>query len=198
MVWLSFCEICIGALFCCWKGSDKSADGKQLDQFSSASEMVNAIRQGRITSVELLNLHINHIERCNDVLNAVVVLDVEAARQRAALEDKAIAKGESWSPLQGLPMTVKDVFEVVGMPATSGAPKLKNYIPNRNAIAVQSLIDAGAIIFDKTTDPHCDPAILRYESGHTLIEMVDSFSASGHDSWGRQNIFHFQNERTKK
>ena len=51
-------------------------------------------------------------------------------------------------------MTVKDVFEVVGMPATSGDPKLKDYIPKRNAIAVQRLIDAGAIIFGKTNAPY--------------------------------------------
>ncbi|MCB2167972.1 MAG: hypothetical protein KQI78_09940 [Deltaproteobacteria bacterium] len=150
----SVCVICIGALLCCGEGSDKPVNKKQLNQFSSASEMVGAIRQGRITSVELLNLHIDRIKRYNDDLNAVVALDVEAARQRAAAADKAIAKGESWGPLHGLPMTVKDVFEVVGMPATSGDPKLKNYIPNRNAIAVQRLIDAGAIIFGKTNVPY--------------------------------------------
>ncbi len=51
-------------------------------------------------------------------------------------------------------MTVKDVFEVVGMPATSGDPKLKSHIPETNAIAVQRLIDAGAIIFGKTNTPY--------------------------------------------
>jgi amidase len=48
----------------------------------------------------------------------------------------------------------KDVFEVVGMPATSGDLKLKSYIPERNALAVQRLIDAGAIIFGKTNVPY--------------------------------------------
>jgi amidase len=146
--------ICIGALLCCGKSAEKPADEKQLNPFGSASEMVAAIRQGRITSVALLNLYIDRIKRYNDDLNAVVALDVDAARERAAAADKALASGESWGPLHGLPMTVKDVFEVVGMPATSGDPRLKNHIPNRNAVAVQRLVDAGAIILGKTNVPY--------------------------------------------
>jgi len=83
-----------------------------------------------------------------------VALDIAAARARAAKADKALAQGQNWGPLHGLPMTVKDVFEVVGMPTTSGDPLLKDYIPKSNAIAVQRLIDAGAIIFGKTNVPY--------------------------------------------
>ena len=54
----------------------------------------------------------------NDDINAVVAMDIEAARTRAAEADKALAEGQVWGPLHGLPMTVKDVFEVVGMPTT--------------------------------------------------------------------------------
>jgi amidase len=150
---LSVIFIFIGVLLCCGKSSVQIAHETQPDHFSSAEEMVNAIRQGQITSVELLNLHLDRIQHYNDDINAVVALDVDVARKRAAEADKAIAEGQDWGPLHGLPMTVKDVFEVVGMPATSGDPKLKDYIPNRNAIAVQRLIDAGAIIFGKTNVP---------------------------------------------
>jgi len=79
---------------------------------------------------------------------------MEAARARAVEADKALAQGQDWGPLHGLPMTVKDVFEVVGMPTTSGDPLLKDYMPKSNAIAVQRLIDAGAIIFGKTNVPY--------------------------------------------
>jgi amidase len=116
--------------------------------------LTSAIRRGEITSLNLLNLYLDRIQRYNDDINAVVALDIAAARMRAAEADKALAQSQEWGPLHGLPMTVKDVFEVVGMPATSGDPVLKDYIPKRNAIAVQRLIDAGAIIFGKTNVPY--------------------------------------------
>jgi amidase len=122
--------------------------------FKSVSELTSALRSGEITSVELLNLYYDRIQNYNGDINAVVAMDMEAARIRAAEADKARAQGQVWGPLHGLPMTVKDVFEVVGMPTTSGDPKLKHYIPERNAIAVQRLIDAGAIIFGKTNVPY--------------------------------------------
>lgn len=81
-------------------------------------------------------------------------MDIAAARARAAEADRVIAQGKIWGPLHGLPMTVKDVFEAAGMPATSGDPVLKDYIPKVNAIAVQRLIDAGAIVFGKTNVPY--------------------------------------------
>jgi len=55
--------------------------------------------------------------------------------------------------LHGLPITIKDTFDVEGLPCTSGSPLLKEYMPSKNADVVQSLIDAGAIIFGKTNVP---------------------------------------------
>jgi amidase len=151
---LSVIVIFIGVLLCCGKSSVQKAHETPPNHFSSAVEMIDAIRQGRITSVELLNLHLDRIQSYNDDINAVVAMDVDAARKRAAEADRALAEGQDWGPLHGLPMTVKDVFAVVDMPATSGDLKLKDYIPNRNAIAVQRLIDAGAIVFGKTNTPY--------------------------------------------
>lgn len=145
--------ILIGVLLCIGLFTAKPALAADSIQFKSASELAGAIRNGEISSVELLNLYIERIKSYNKDINAVVAMDLEAARKRAAEADKALAEGQNWGPLHGLPMTVKDVFEVVGMPATSGDPTLKNYMPERNAIAVQRLIDNGAIIFGKTNAP---------------------------------------------
>ena len=163
---LQLCTIFIltGVILCGGKSAIKPDNESKPNHFSTASEMTKAIRQGEITSVELLNLHLDRIQRYNDEINAVVALDVDTARKRAEEADKAIAEGKNWGPLHGLPMTVKDVFEVEGMPATSGDPKLKNYIPSRNAIAVQRLIDAGAIIFGKTNVPYHAMDIQSYNS----------------------------------
>ena len=151
---LSILVVLISAINCCEKHDSKSAPKIDPLLFKSATELTDLIQRGEITSLNLLNLYLDHIQRYNDDINAVVALDIDAARLRAAEADKALAQDQNWGPLHGLPMTVKDVFEVVGMPATSGDPKLKSYIPERNAIAVQRLINAGAIIFGKTNVPY--------------------------------------------
>ncbi len=143
-----------GFLVCCGKEAVKTDGGIDRFHFESATMLARAIRSGEITSLELLNLYLDRIQRYNDDINAVVALDKASARKRAAEADKLLAEGRVWGPLHGVPMTVKDVFEVAGMPATAGDPMLKDYIPKRNAIAVQRLIDAGAIIFGKTNVPY--------------------------------------------
>ena len=151
---LSAITVLISALLCCGKYYAKPTQHITPVPFKSATELASSIRRGEITSVDLLNLYLDRIQRYDDDINAVVALDLAAARTRAEQADKALAQDQDWGPLHGLPMTVKDVFEVVGMPTTSGDPKLKGYIPKRNAIAVQRLIDAGAIIFGKTNVPY--------------------------------------------
>jgi amidase len=151
---LSAATILISVLLCCGKSFVKPAKDIDPVHFKSATELTRAIRHGEIKSLDLLNLYIDRIQRYNKGINAVVALDIAAARKRAAEADKALTQGQTWGPLHGLPMTVKDVFEVVGMPATSGDIRLKDYIPKHNAIAVQRLIDSGAIVFGKTNVPY--------------------------------------------
>ena len=129
--------ILISALLSCVKFSAKPTCNIDPIYYQSASELTSALRRGDITSTKLLDIYLERIKRYNGKINAVVAMDVEAARVRAAQADKALAKGQIWGPLHGLPMTVKDVYAVVGMPATSGDPRLKNHMPKRNAIAVQ-------------------------------------------------------------
>ncbi len=118
--------------------------------YYSATRLVAAIAEGQVTSLELLNHYLDRIEQYDGSINAIVAMNVDKARIRAKEADDAIQRGENWGPLHGLPMTIKDVFEVTGMPVTSGDPDLWDYLPEENAIAVQRLIDAGAIIFGKT------------------------------------------------
>ncbi len=100
-----------------------------------------------------MNVKKERYERLNPKINAIVATDLENARARAKAADEALDKGDNWGPLHGLPITIKDSIEVVGMPCTSGAPVLKNHMPARNADVVQILLDAGAIIFGKTNLP---------------------------------------------
>lgn len=121
-----------------------------VDALLSAGALAEAIRDQRIGCREALDTCLDRVERLNPPLNAVVALDADAARERADAADAALARGESWGPLHGVPMTVKDTYEVAGMAATSGAPELKDHRPENNAVAVQRLLDAGAVIFGKT------------------------------------------------
>jgi amidase len=118
--------------------------------FRSATELAGLIRQKRISAEELLDLYLGRIERLNPRINAVIATDIPNARRRAKAADAALAKGESWGPLHGVPMTIKDSFDVAGMPSTWGIPDLKDHRPARNAPPVERFLDAGAIVFGKT------------------------------------------------
>ncbi len=121
--------------------------------FSTAKDLMAAMASGTITSRALLELYIGRVEAHNGAFNAVVATNYEAARARADAADQARQKGESWGPLHGLPMTIKDTFEVEGMPCTAGYGGLRNHVPLHNAVAAQRLLDAGAILFAKTNVP---------------------------------------------
>ena len=118
-----------------------------------ATELVRMLAAGEVSSRELLDHFLDRIERHNPALNAVVALDVERARDRAAAADEAQARGDSWGALHGLPMTVKDAFETEGLVTTSGSPPLAGHVPDRDADAVARLRAAGAVIFGKTNLP---------------------------------------------
>lgn len=121
--------------------------------YSSAKYLLSQLNKGAISSRQLLEQLIERIEHFNPHVNAVIAKDYAAARKRADAADKARANGESWGPLHGLPMTIKDTYEVIGMPVTAGSEALKNYLPKQNAVTVQRILDAGAIIIGKTNVP---------------------------------------------
>ncbi len=119
----------------------------------SATKLARALKDKQMSSLELLEFYIGRHERLNPRVNAVVATDFDNARKRAGDADAALAKGEDWGPLHGLPMTIKDNIAVVGMPTTYGAPIAKDFRPSRNADVVESLLDAGAVVFGKTNLP---------------------------------------------
>lgn len=121
--------------------------------FQSASALARMIRNRELSAEALLEHYLTRLQQYNPALNAIVATNLDAARERARAADTALAAGEHWGPLHGLPMTIKDTFEVVGMPTTAGAKELRDYQPGTNAVAVQRLLDAGAIVFGKTNVP---------------------------------------------
>lgn len=121
--------------------------------FRSTAELARALCERKVGAVELLDHYLARAERHNPRINAIVAWDVERARERARSADAALARGESWGALHGVPMTIKDSIEVAGMPTTSGAPALRDHRPAEHAPAAQRAVDAGAIVFGKTNLP---------------------------------------------
>jgi amidase len=121
--------------------------------FRGAAQLAGAIATRKVSSRELLDDYLARIDKINPALNAVVTLDTERARKRADEADRALARGESWGPLHGLPITVKDVFETAGIRTTAGAPAFSAHVPKADAIAVARLQAAGAVLMGKTNTP---------------------------------------------
>lgn len=119
----------------------------------SASELARAIQAGEISPVEVLEAHVARIEAVNADLNALVTLDVEGARRRAAEAEKALAQGMIWGPLHGVPFTLKDCHSTAGLRTTAGFPPLADYIPPEDGTISARLKAAGAILLGKTNVP---------------------------------------------
>lgn len=121
--------------------------------YRSASECLTLLRNRELSSLELVDSCIARIEALNPDINAVVAKDYERARETAQAADAARTKGEDLGVLHGLPMTIKDSLETAGLVTTSGAPELRDHVPKEDAVAVQRVVDAGAIILGKTNLP---------------------------------------------
>jgi amidase len=124
--------------------------------FESARRLARSIRLRERSSVELVEAFLSRIAKVNPALNAVVTLEPERARAEAKRADELLASGAPLGPLHGVPMTVKDAYEVSGMRTTAGAKRWTAHVPARDAVAVRRLREAGAIIAGKTNTPsHC-------------------------------------------
>jgi amidase len=121
-------------------------------EYLTATALLAALADKRVSAVELVDFAIARIEALDKSINAVVVRDFERARTAAKEADAALARGER-RPLLGLPMTVKEQFNVAGLPTTWGNPKFRDWHPEADALTVQRLKAAGAVVIGKTNVP---------------------------------------------
>ncbi|MFE0252249.1 amidase [Streptomyces sp. NPDC059010] len=118
----------------------------------TAEELAAALRAGEVTSMELTDEAIARIERDDKAINAICVPDFDRARAAARDADRARARGED-RPLLGIPVTVKECYNIAGLPTTWGMPLHRNYIPAEDAVQVSRLKAAGAVVLGKTNVP---------------------------------------------
>ncbi|MCC3766219.1 amidase [Streptomyces sp. UNOC14_S4] len=121
--------------------------------FRTARELVLLMVTRQVSAREVLEAHLDQIERVNPEVNAVVTLVPEHARELAARADASIARGLRLGPLHGLPVLHKDLAATKGIRTTQGSPIFRDDVPATNALVVQRLIDAGAVTMGKTNTP---------------------------------------------
>jgi amidase len=120
--------------------------------YSTIVELNEALQGRKISAMELVDHTIARIEALDRRLNAVVVRDFERAREAAAVVDVALARGER-RPLLGIPTTIKEAFNIRGLPTTWGFPQSRDFMPDEDALVVSRLKSAGAVMLGKTNVP---------------------------------------------
>ncbi|MEO9599057.1 amidase family protein [Parasphingorhabdus sp.] len=118
----------------------------------TATELASRIKSGKTSSVEATEAAIARIEKCDESINAIVVRDFDRARQQARDADARLAKGDS-APLLGVPMTVKESFNIAGLQTCWGVAAAAGNIADEDAAVVKRLKAAGAVILGKTNIP---------------------------------------------
>jgi amidase len=120
--------------------------------YRSIGDLVAALRGKQISALELTDQFIARIEALDRDINSVVVRDFERARAAAKAADAALARGEQGA-LLGVPVTIKESYNIADLPTTWGIPIFKDYIPQEDALAVKRLKAAGAVVLGKTNVP---------------------------------------------
>jgi amidase len=138
--------------------------------FSSTTQLAAAIRAGQVSASEVLEAHLAQIAAHNPALNAIVTLNAEHAHERARAADAALARGEVWGPLHGVPFTLKDAHATAGLRTTTGSPTL-DHVPRDDGTVSARLKQAGGILIGKTN----------------VAEMLGDPAQSNNSIFGRTN-----------
>ncbi|MCA3561077.1 MAG: amidase [Aestuariivirga sp.] len=121
--------------------------------FRSATELARLLRSGKTTASALLEDCLGQYQAHNKALNAVVVTDIPRAKKAARAADRRLTAGKPIGPFDGVPMTAKESFDMKGLPSTWGDPRFKDNIASTDAVAIQRLEAAGAVVYGKTNVP---------------------------------------------
>jgi amidase len=123
-----------------------------IDPFTSASDMLAMLDARQVSSAELVEMHIERIERLNAPINAIIIRTFERARASAAEADRRRALGETGA-LLGLPFTLKESNEVAGLPCTAGMEVFRDHVPAADGPLPAATFAAGAALLGKTNIP---------------------------------------------
>jgi amidase len=159
---------------------------ERLDYASATvAELRAALDRREVSARELADTAIGRIEAKDGAINAIVVRDFERARRAADAADRALAAGER-APLLGVPMTVKESFDITGHPTTWGLEPFRSHVAQEDALAVQRLKRAGAVVLGKSNVPvsladwqSVNPIYGRTNNPHDLGRSAGGSSGGG-------------------
>src|SRR6185503_16616131 len=118
----------------------------------SAIETARGVLAGEMSAVEVIEAALARVAEVNPQLNAIVTLNERALDDARALEQR-IVRGDAVGPLAGIPVGIKDVTQVAGLRTTFGSPLYRDHVSSEDALVVQRLRAAGAIVLGKTNTP---------------------------------------------
>ena len=156
-------------------------DAQNSTHWLGAASLAKKIRRGQISAHGNLKLMLSRIEKVNPRINAIILKRVDEAIERAKAADRASRLGESWGPLHGVPISIKECFDWVGTPSTFGHLERRNHQAEANAVVVERLLQAGAIVVGKSNVPKdlADWQSFNDVYGTTLNPWDPSCSAGG-------------------
>jgi Asp-tRNA(Asn)/Glu-tRNA(Gln) amidotransferase A subunit family amidase len=137
----------------------------------SAVSMAEQIRQKRLSPVELVEAHLQRIERLNPELNAFVQVDMEGARRQAHAAEIAVSRKQNLGPLHGVPVSIKSSIEVAGLRCEAGTKLRAGYVAQQDAPLVSRLRHAGAIILGTT---NCAELLMAWETDNLLYGRTNN------------------------
>ena len=133
--------------------------------------MAEEMRSGEVSSVEVTEAFLRRISEVNPKLNAVVQVCADTALSEAARADRALARGECFGPLHGVPMTLKDSFDSAGVVSAGGTLGRKDFVPGKDATVLSRLKKNGAILLGKTNTPEFT---LMYETDNLVYGRTNN------------------------
>src|SRR2546429_2571640 len=118
-----------------------------------AGWIARAIRTKKLSALEVVRAHLEHIHTVNPRLNAVVFATAESAIKEARAADRHNKRTSALGPLHGVPFTAKDIFNTAGLPTTAGPRMMRSHVPHHDATVIARMRGAGAILIGKTNCP---------------------------------------------
>lgn len=152
--------------------------------YNSINQLQSDIREKKTSVSEVTKAYLDRINEIDPKLNSYVAIN-EAAINQAAKADERLSKGDGFGPLEGVPVSLKDMFCTQGLKTTAGSNILKNFIPPYSATVVQQLEEAGAIILGKVNQDEfamgssCETSIFGSTKNPWDIEHVPGGSSGG-------------------
>jgi Asp-tRNA(Asn)/Glu-tRNA(Gln) amidotransferase A subunit family amidase len=139
--------------------------------YPSALFIANAIRQKKVSPVEVVDAHLSRIEELNPRLNAFVQVDVEGARAQAKAAERAVMAGGKPGPLHGVPISIKSSIDVAGFRCQAGTRLRQGYVAAQDAPLVRRLRNAGAIVLGVTNTPEL---LMAWETDNLLYGRTNN------------------------